>query len=250
MSSFLFLTFCVYVFRCLGLHFSAVPLSNPFFRWLFTRVDSRPTWFVGILMQRNPVLFRRKRRILRIQGLLSAVALATAAHTASTGGRSGASLVSFSLPCPQNRTQGCTGPSFGFLSRTSLPLPPKGGGAGYHLTWLAGILMQRSPVLFRRKRRMLRIRGLLSAVVCGNCRPQPGYVGPTGLVWCFAGVVSLPGSQNRTQGRTGPSLVFSPQNELTPPPKGGRGGVSSFLGWSGWPCSFTTGPQRPNRAGL
>ena len=76
-------------------------------------------------------------------------------------GRSGASLVSFSLPCPQNRTQGCTGPSFGFLSRTSFPLPPKGGGAGYHLTWLAGILMQRSPVLFRRKRRILRIRGLL-----------------------------------------------------------------------------------------
>lgn len=94
--------------------------------------------------------------------------------------------------------------------------------------------MQRSPVLFRRKRRMLRIRGLLSAVVCGNCRPQPGYVGPTGLVWCFAGVVSLPGSQNRTQGRTGPSLVFSPQNELTPPPKGG--GAGYHLSWVGRVC--------------
>ena len=36
MSSFLFLTFCVYVFCCLGLHFTAVPVSYPFFRWLCT----------------------------------------------------------------------------------------------------------------------------------------------------------------------------------------------------------------------
>ena len=36
MSSFLFLTFCVYVFCCLGLHFSAVPVPNSFLRQLFT----------------------------------------------------------------------------------------------------------------------------------------------------------------------------------------------------------------------
>ena len=40
----------------------------------------------------------------------------------------------------------------------------------------------------------------------GNCWPQPAHTAPTGLVWCFAGVVSLPGPQNRTQGHTGPSL--------------------------------------------
>lgn len=54
---------------------------------------------------------------------------------------------------------------------------------------------------------MLRIRGFLSAVACGNCRPQPGYAGPTGLIRGLGGVVPLPGSHNRTQGRTGPNLV-------------------------------------------
>ena len=53
---------------------------------------------------------------------------------------------------------------FLFCVQNEVTPPPKGGGAGYHLTWLAGILMRRSPVLFRRKRRILRTRGLLSAV--------------------------------------------------------------------------------------
>lgn len=34
-----------------------------------------------------------------------------------------------------------------------------------------------------------------------------------------------------------------------PLPLRGRGWVSSFWGWSGLSCSFTTGPQWPNRAG-
>ena len=49
------------------------------------RGEVSPVWFAGFFTQRSPVLFRRKRRILRIRGLLLAVALATAAHTASTG---------------------------------------------------------------------------------------------------------------------------------------------------------------------
>lgn len=52
-----------------------------------------------------------------------------------------------------------------FLSITSLPLPPLGGGVGYRLSW-----------------------------VCWVCpaRSQPGHAGPTRQVWAFAGVVSLP----------------------------------------------------------
>ena len=54
---------------------------------------------------------------------------------------------------------------------------------------------------------MLRIRGLLSAVAFGNRWPQLGHTGPTGPVRGFAGVVPLPGLQNRTQGHTGANLV-------------------------------------------
>lgn len=51
--------------------------------------------------ERSPVLFRRKRRILRIRGLLLAVALATAAHnwlTRLQRGRFRALVVSFPYP--------------------------------------------------------------------------------------------------------------------------------------------------------
>ena len=40
-------------------------------------------------------------------------------------------------------------------------------------------------------------------------RPQLAHTPSTGRVCCFAGVVPLPGSQNRTQALTGPSLVFT-----------------------------------------
>ena len=45
------------------------------------------------------------------------------------------------------------------------------------------------------------------AVAFGNCWPQLGHAGPTGPVRGFAGVVPLPGLQNRTQGHTGACLV-------------------------------------------
>ena len=103
--------------------------------------------------------------------------------------------------CPPKSHTGSHRAEFWFSLQNELTPPPKGGGAGYHLTWLAGILMQRSPVLFRRKRRMLRIRGLLSAVACGNCCSQLPHTAPTGPVRGFGGVVPLPGPQNLTQGR-------------------------------------------------
>ena len=40
-------------------------------------------------------------------------------------------------------------------------------------------------------------------------RPQLPHTPPTGSVWGFAGVVPLPGPHNRTQGHTGPCLVFT-----------------------------------------
>ena len=179
------------------------------------------------------MLFRRKRRILRIQGLLSAVALATAAHTASTRPVWGFGGV-VPLPGPQNRTQGCTGPSFGFLSRTSLPLPPKGGRG-----WVSSNLARwdfnaEKPGAFPQEK----TDASYPRASLGSCLWQ--LPATTGLRWPNRACLvlrwcrSLPGSQNRTQGRTGPSLVFSPQNELTPPPKGG--GAGYHLSWVGRVC--------------
>ncbi len=87
------------------------------------------------------------------------------------------------LPGLQNRTQRHTGPSLFFLPKTSLPLPLKGGGAGYRLSWVGRV---------------------------GPARSQPGHSGPTGPVCSFAGVTPLSGLQNRTQGHTGPNLVSPP----------------------------------------
>ena len=111
---------------------------------------------------------------------------------------------------PSNRPRIATQGRVLFSPQNELTPPPKGGGAGYRLLFSSfGFFTQRSPVLFRRKRRILRIRGLLSAVATGNCWSQTAHTGPTGRVCCFSGVVPLPGSHNRTQGRTGPNLVFT-----------------------------------------
>ena len=103
-------------------------------------------------------------------------------HTPPTGPVWGFAGV-VSLAGPQNRTQRHTGPSLFFLPKTSLPLPLKGGGAGYRLSWVGRV---------------------------GPARSQPGHSGPTGPVCSFAGVTPLSGLQNRTQGHTGPNLVSPP----------------------------------------
>ena len=92
------------------------------------------------------------------------------------------------LPGFQNRTRVLTGPSLVFLPKTSLPLPLKGEGLDIAFLWWFGFSL---------------------AVAFGNCWPQLGHTPPTGRVWGFGGVTSLPGSQNRTQGHTGPSLDFT-----------------------------------------
>ena len=100
------------------------------------------------------------------------------------------------------------------LSFASMRCPCRPGRACFFLSACSLSLLfdfphERSPVLFHRKRRILRIRGLLSAVACGNCWPQLAHTPPTGPVWGFAGVAPLSGLQNRTQGHTGASLVFA-----------------------------------------
>ena len=60
-------------------------------------------------------------------------------------------------------------------------------------------------------------------------RSQLAHTGPTGRVCCFAGVVSLPGCQNRTQGHTGASLDFLPRTSLPLPLKGEGLGIVCCL---------------------
>ena len=67
-----------------------------------------------------------------------------------------------------------------FFSPERVYPPPLGGGAGYLLSWVRRVCPARSKLT---------------------------HTGPTGRVCCFSGVVPLPGSHNRTQGRTGPNLV-------------------------------------------
>ena len=81
------------------------------------------------------------------------------------------------------------------LSFASMRCPCRPGRACFFLSACSLSLLfdfphERSPVLFHRKRRILRIRGLLSAVACGNCCSQTAHTAPTGPVWGSAGVVS------------------------------------------------------------
>ena len=69
---------------------------------------------------------------------------------------------------------------------------------------------------------------------CPRIRSQLAHTGPTGPVTRLAGVVSLAGSQNRTQALTGPNSFFLPRTSL-PSPFRGRGWILLFFGGSGSP---------------
>ena len=103
--------------------------------------------------------------------------LTTGSHTSN---RAGLQLRWCCFPTPpSNRPRIVAQGRVLFSPQNELTPPPKGGGAGYHLGWVR------------------------------PARSQPGYAGPTGPVWGFAGVVPLPGLQNCTKGHTGASLVFA-----------------------------------------
>lgn len=132
MSSFLFLHFCDDALRLLGLYFSAF---HPF--------KTLP-----------PVVF-------------------TAAVQTSTGAPHGFNRACEELPwcrSPTRPTKPHTGlhrAEFWFSLQNELTPPPKGGGAGYRLSWVGRVCPARSKL---------------------------GHVGPTGPVRGFPGVVSLPRS--------------------------------------------------------
>ena len=67
---------------------------------------------------------------------------------------------------------------------------------------------------------------------CPRICPQPAHTAPTGQATCFAGVASLPRPLTGQKPPHRAEFGFSPQNELTPPPKGG--GAGYHLGWVCW----------------
>ena len=121
--------------------------------------------------------------LTRTQGVLQAAAFGNCCSKTTHAGATGpvwcfAGVVF--LPWPKNLTQGHTEPNSFFCSKNEFTPPPKGGGAGYRLSW-----------------------------VCRACltRLQPAHTAPTGPVWSLAGVVLLLSFQNRTQGHVGLSLA-------------------------------------------
>ena len=121
--------------------------------------------------------------LTRTQGVLQADTFGNCCSKTTHAGATGpfwcfAGVVS--LPWSKNLTQGHTEPNSFFCSKNEFTPPPKGGGAGYRLSW-----------------------------VCRVCltRLQPAHTAPTGPVWSLAGVVLLLSFQNRTQGHVGLSLV-------------------------------------------
>ena len=162
-------------------------------------------------MQRSPVLFRRKRRILRIRGLLLAVARGNCCSHRFN--RAGLGLCWCCFPTRISKPHiALHRTSCGFVSQNEVAPPPLGGGAGItHLSWIGQV---------------------------GFVRSKLDHAGSTGPTLFLAGIVPLPGLQNRTQGHTGPSLVLSvfswgalglvalpnlvPACKLSPP------------GWGGW----------------
>ena len=165
--------------------------------------------------------------------------LATAGHnwlTRLQRGREPVPLVSFPYPVPKTAQRAAQGRVLVFSPERAYPSPFRGRGE-VSPVWFAGFFTQRNPVLFRRKRRILRIRGLLYAVACGNCWSQTAHTPPTAPVWGCAGVVSLPGCQNRTRRHTGASLVFTVFSWYASfaevPQAGTPGGNSPHREWEG-----------------
>ena len=87
--------------------------------------------------------------------------VATAAHTASIG-----LVCGFAGVAPYLASKPHTAlhrPSCGFVSQNEVPPPPKGGGAGYHLSWVGRV---------------------------GSVRSKPGHAGSTGPTLFLAGAGS------------------------------------------------------------
>ena len=172
MSSFLFLTFCVYVFRCLGLHF------QPF---LF---QIRPS--DGFYLCRTNL------------------------HRSLTPGQQGwsaASVVSFPYPASKTAHKAAQGRVW-FLPRTNLPLPLKGERLDF--AQLGGLRVRNAekPGAFPKEK----TDTSYPRASLGSCLWQlmltTAPTASTGLVWCLVGVVSPIPAQKSHAGHTGPSFGF------------------------------------------
>lgn len=142
MSSFLFLHFCDDALWLLGLYFSAFYPFRTFLRWLFT------------------------------------AAVQTSTGASRWSNRACEELPWCSFPYPASKTaHRATQGRVLFFPQNELTPPPKGGGAGYRLSWVGRVCPARSKL---------------------------GHVGPTGPVRGFAGVVPHPAlktAHRATQGR-------------------------------------------------
>ena len=103
-----------------------------------------------------------------------------------------APLVSFPYPVPKTAHRAAQG-RVRFFSPEGAP-PPKGGGAGYHLSWVGRV---------------------------GSVRSKLAHTPPTGRVCCFDGVVLLPshltGHKSPHRGEFGFCLLAGASQEDHPP---------------------------------
>ena len=119
--------------------------------------------------------------------------MATAAHTAPTGPVWGFAGVLF--PYPDLKTaHSASQAEFRFCVQNEITPPPKGGGAGYQLSWVGRV---------------------------GSVRSKLGHAGSTGRLCCFAGVVLLPshltGHKSPHRGEFGFCLLAGASQEDHPP---------------------------------
>lgn len=150
-----------------------------------TRCLCRPNWvcfFFSAFPQflASTSLEWRQNQFSLSWGLTAAPGFAHNRLTRLQQGRQPVSLVLLPYLAPKTAHRPSRG-RIHFFSPERVYPPPLGGGAGYLLSWVRRVCPARS---------------------------QRGHTGPTGPVRGFSGVVSLPGSQNRTQGRTGASLAL------------------------------------------
>ena len=159
MSSFLFLHFCDDALWLLGLYFSAFYPFRTFLRWLFT------------------------------------AAVQTSTGASRWSNRACEELPWCSFPYPASKTaHRATQGRVLFFPQNELTPPPKGGGAGYRLSWVGRV---------------------------GSVRSKLAHTPPTGRVCCFDGVVLLPshltGHKSPHRGEFGFCLLAGASQEDHPP---------------------------------
>ena len=123
----------------------------------------------------------RRNQFSLTWGLAAAPGFAHNWLTRLQQGRSGPLLVSLPYPVPKTAHRRSRG-RIHFFSPERVYPSPLGGGAGYLLSWVRRVCPARSKL---------------------------GHAGSTRPTLFLAGAGPLPGLQNRTQGRAGPSLVFT-----------------------------------------